>query len=152
MSSKPDIEHQVYETRKVHKFRGQYHRDHGPAIEWMDGGKEWYKHGKLHRLDGPAILRKTGINQWWVEGKLLYVTGEAFLKPEIPIRNIYKHENVIQIVGPDESGCRSLPDKSHYIIIEESVSGYDYILDRPSKFTKILTKTDIVFIPNLPGI
>ena len=152
MSSKTDVQPTVYEIRKVHKFRGLYHRENGPAIEWMDGGKEWYHLGKLHRLDGPAILRKTGFNQWWVEGKLLYLTGDAFLTPEIPLRKTRTHENVIYIVEPDENRNRPLVDKSHYITIEEHVKGYNHVLGCPLEFTKILTKTDIAFIPNLPGI
>ena len=31
------------------------HRLDGPAVEYEDGGYQYYRHGKLHRLDGPAI-------------------------------------------------------------------------------------------------
>ena len=37
-----------------HLKNGRPHRLDGPAIEYSDGGKDWYKNGKLHRLDGPA--------------------------------------------------------------------------------------------------
>jgi len=30
------------------------HREDGPAVEWYNGSKEWYKNAKLHREDGPA--------------------------------------------------------------------------------------------------
>lgn len=33
----------------------QLHRTDGPAIEWLNGSKEWYYKGQRHRSDGPAI-------------------------------------------------------------------------------------------------
>ena len=48
---------------------GKLHRDDGPAVEWADGSKVWYKNGKRHRDDGPAIERADGSKQWWKDGK-----------------------------------------------------------------------------------
>lgn len=39
----------------VYYYRGEYHRDDGPAIIRRDGQCSWFYHGKLHRVDGPAI-------------------------------------------------------------------------------------------------
>lgn len=44
------------------------HREDGPAIEYPDGGKEWWVNGKLHREDGPAIEWSDGHKEWWVNG------------------------------------------------------------------------------------
>jgi hypothetical protein len=48
---------------------GQLHRLDGPAIEWNDGEKLWYKNGKMHRIDGPAIENSSGSKEWWKNGK-----------------------------------------------------------------------------------
>ena len=45
------------------------HREDGPAIEWADGSKEWYKEGKRHRDDGePAVEYTYGKKEWYKEG------------------------------------------------------------------------------------
>ena len=49
--------------------QGQWHRDDGPAIEWADGTKQWYKNGLFHREDGPAIEYADGYKEWYIEGK-----------------------------------------------------------------------------------
>lgn len=36
-------------------LNGITHREDGPAIEWADGSKIWFKNGLRHRDDGPAI-------------------------------------------------------------------------------------------------
>jgi hypothetical protein len=49
---------------------GIYHREDGPAVEWVDGAKTWYFNGKVHRLDGPAIEPCDGkIYYWYINGK-----------------------------------------------------------------------------------
>ena len=47
---------------------GQRHREDGPAVERANGYKEWCKDGKLHRLDGPAVEGINGYKEWWVDG------------------------------------------------------------------------------------
>jgi len=46
------------------------HRDHDlPAIEWPDGGKQWWKKGRRHRDGGlPAVERIDGSKEWYVDG------------------------------------------------------------------------------------
>ena len=47
-----------------------YHRENGPAIEYISGPrkgrKEYYKDGYLHRLDGPAIDDANDMSQYWI--------------------------------------------------------------------------------------
>ena len=56
---------------------GKYHREDGPAVEWHDGTKLWYKHGKLHREGGPAIECKNGSKLWFKHGKCHMEDGPA---------------------------------------------------------------------------
>ncbi len=55
---------------------GKCHRENGPAVEYNNGDKFWYKDGKHHRLDGPAIERVTG-KFWYKEGKYHRLDGPA---------------------------------------------------------------------------
>jgi hypothetical protein len=48
--------------------KGQYHREDGPAIEWVDGTKFWYQNGKKHRLHGPAIEWPNGNQEYYLHG------------------------------------------------------------------------------------
>ncbi len=48
---------------------GEIHCEDGPAIEYPNGDRAWYKHGKRHREDGPAIEFADGMNtSWWLDG------------------------------------------------------------------------------------
>ena len=47
---------------------GQRHREDGPACEWASGDKSWYQNGELHREDGPAIEQADGRKSWWRNG------------------------------------------------------------------------------------
>ena len=50
---------------------GQLHREDGPAVEWEDGGKEWWVKGQRHRSnDLPAIIYQSGGKEWHFQGKL----------------------------------------------------------------------------------
>ena len=46
---------------------GKYHREDGPAIEYSNGSKVWYRHGKWHREDGPAIEYSSGEKFYYLE-------------------------------------------------------------------------------------
>ena len=57
--------------------RDQLHRLDGPAIESVDGHKEWWVDGQRHRLDGPAYESKDGHKSWWVNNKRHRLDGPA---------------------------------------------------------------------------
>jgi len=63
-----EVEKQTQNTinRIVYFIKGTkiLHREDGPAIEWDDGSKEWFKNGKRHRDDGPAIEWYDGEAEW----------------------------------------------------------------------------------------
>ena len=56
---------------------GQRHRTDGPAIERVDGTKHWYQNNHLHRTDGPAIERADGTTGWYQNGRLHRTDGPA---------------------------------------------------------------------------
>jgi len=52
-------------------LNNQYHREGGPAIEYLNGSKLWYLHGQRHRLDGPAVENDSGYKSWYYHGQLI---------------------------------------------------------------------------------
>src|ERR1039457_1987997 len=51
---------------------GQLHRVGDlPAEDYADGGKRYYENGKLHHLGRPAVDFINGYKEWWVNGKHL---------------------------------------------------------------------------------
>jgi len=55
--------------------RGALHREDGPAIEWDNGDREYYRDGLLHRENGPAIERADGTKLFYYQG-LIYESGQ----------------------------------------------------------------------------
>jgi hypothetical protein len=55
------------------------HREDGPAVEHIDGRKEWWFNSKLHREDGPAVEHIDGIKEWWFNGKPHRKDGPALI-------------------------------------------------------------------------
>lgn len=70
------IEHPDGSVR-YHDNKGLYHRENGPAIEYSDGVKFWYKHGVYHREDGPAKWYSENHYAWYYEGELHRLDGPA---------------------------------------------------------------------------
>lgn len=85
-------------TRGWYK-NGIFHREDGPAIETLKGNQIWFREGKYHRLGGPAILyieayESPGSKSWLVDGKLHRLDGPAFEFPKDGIKTwaIYGEE------------------------------------------------------------
>ena len=55
---------------------GKLHREDGPAAEYANGDKLWYKHGKWHREDGPAIEYSNGSSSYYL--KYIKYTEEEY--------------------------------------------------------------------------
>ncbi len=51
--------------------KGRFHKIGGPAIEYVNGSREYYHHGLRHNLDGPAVIHSDGYKEYWVNGKFL---------------------------------------------------------------------------------
>ena len=56
---------------------GVFHRLDGPAIEYSDGGKQWYLNGVLHREGCPAVIYADGSKSWYLNG-VEYETKESY--------------------------------------------------------------------------
>jgi len=66
-----------YENKVYTNSKGQYHRLNGPAIEYLDEGKEWWVNGELSRVDEPACEYSNGTKFWYKEGKRHRLDGPA---------------------------------------------------------------------------
>jgi hypothetical protein len=62
-----------YGTKKWKNKEGKYHRGNDkPAVEWVDGRKDWYINGLRHREnDKPAIEYSDGSKLWYINGKFI---------------------------------------------------------------------------------
>ena len=58
---------------------GDFHREDGPAVIFLDGSKWWYQNNKLHRIGGPAIEDANGDEEWYMHGKAHRTDGPAFV-------------------------------------------------------------------------
>jgi hypothetical protein len=58
-------------------WEGQFHRDDGPAVEYLDGTKKWYINGLRHRKDGPAIEWACVLKMWCIHDELHREDGPA---------------------------------------------------------------------------
>lgn len=61
---------------------GQVHRDDGPAVEFADGSRTWYQEDELHRVDGPAVENVDGMRAWLLHGQLHREDGPALVHPD----------------------------------------------------------------------
>ena len=72
-------------TTRWYNQAGELHRENGPALEFENGSKSWWKHGKRHREDGPAVEWADGDKEWWLNGG--QVTEEEVMGKSKPIEN-----------------------------------------------------------------
>ena len=71
-----------------------YHRENGPAKEWVNGAKEWWLNGKLHRLDGPACEYLNGEKYWFI-GDIEY-TAERWAEQVLKLQNKPHDKQAVQ--------------------------------------------------------
>lgn len=64
-------------NKSWYNSKGEFHRLDGPALEFANGDKFWYKNNQLHRLDGPACDYADGIKLWLREGSLYSLVDPA---------------------------------------------------------------------------
>lgn len=68
-------------TKKWFNSKGQLHRVDGPAVEYIDGYKVWFRKDRVHRLKGPAIEYHDGTRAWYYYGKFIECNSqEDFIK------------------------------------------------------------------------
>jgi hypothetical protein len=64
----------------------EYHRLDGPAIEYSDGTKFWYKNDERHREDGPAIEYANGNKEYWYNGEEINVYTDKEFKQYLKMK------------------------------------------------------------------
>jgi hypothetical protein len=69
----------LYGNKEWRNAEGLLHRLDGPAAEWVNRNKKWWKNGNLHRLDGPAIEYLDGYKVWYKNGVLHCEDGPAVI-------------------------------------------------------------------------
>lgn len=60
---------------------GEYHNEHGFAVELYNGTREWHLNGELSRQVGPAVIDSRGGIKYFLDGKLHNLTGPAIIQP-----------------------------------------------------------------------
>ena len=75
------VEVNEYGDKLYYNNANQLHRTDGPAVEYKDGEKRWYRNGQLHRTDGPAIVYADDCSSWWQNGKRHRIDGPAIEWP-----------------------------------------------------------------------
>jgi hypothetical protein len=81
------------------KFSGlTYHRVDGPAVEYSDGYKSWFKEGRLHRIGDPAVEFHSN---WWVR-RDWYIEDEEYIKEDYDklMREVKAMPLVLRLVDP----------------------------------------------------
>ena len=95
----------------------QYHRIDGPAIEKVDGKREWLLNGKPHREDGPAVE--------YSDGKNVGIKKEIYIEKTDQLVNMVMEQNVgiltIRDIGKTDLLLNTLMVKKKigYTAIEE---------------------------------
>jgi len=56
---------------------GLLHRKNKPAIELINGIKQWHLNGEKHRIGGPAVSTPEGTEYWYQFGYLHRLDGPA---------------------------------------------------------------------------
>jgi hypothetical protein len=54
---------------RIYYLNDRFHRENGPAIEYISGSKEYWIHGQLHREDGPAAEFSSGIKWYFLNNQ-----------------------------------------------------------------------------------
>ena len=88
-----------YGSTSYHNSNGQFHRIHGPAIEYSSGSRDWYQNGRRHRVAGPAVEHPDGSKSWYQNGQRHRVDGPAFECPD-GLRAWYQNGQRHRLDGP----------------------------------------------------
>ena len=82
--------------------KNESHREDGPAVEYANGYKAWYRNGKLHREDGPAVEYANGNKYWYKNGKLHREDGLAIEYANGKVRYYYNNIYYSEIETDEE--------------------------------------------------
>lgn len=85
------------------------HREDGPAIEFSDGSKSWFKDGKLHREDGPAIYTYDGGESYYLNDA--WYTKAAWTKAVFKVVELTL-EDIAKLAGVSVEKIKIVQQKS----------------------------------------
>lgn len=103
-------------------------------------GKLWFRHGIPHRENGPAVENNNGYQEWRRNGSLHREDGPAILRPDGSREWWLRGKCIYFLEGVE------------YMVIEDDLPS-DYVwLGKRIAQAKVLTATEIIYVPNLPGI
>lgn len=92
-----NVQEVIYRVRKgrtvkaIRKVNGVEHAEGRPAVEKLNGYKEWYNQGKLSNLEGPAI--EGGLQErWYVDGRTSHNESlcQKATSPETELEELYQ--------------------------------------------------------------
>lgn len=82
-------------TGKYYYKNGYRHREDGPAVEYINGRKEWRIVGRLHRMDGPAAIY-LDREEWWINGCNATIEIQEWAKElNIDLNNLTEDDKVL---------------------------------------------------------
>jgi len=81
---------------------GKLHREDGPAIEHLNGKKEWWVNGELHREEGPAVEYPNGDKIYYLKGKEIHYSN---------LLSLIRDENLM-FVGVENGYAKFLNEKN----------------------------------------
>jgi hypothetical protein len=85
-SNEQEYKNYKYWVIEYKNENNEWHREDGPAIEFSDGEKWWYKNGKFHREDGPAREYNDGKKHYYYNSKLIDVSTDKEFKQYIKMK------------------------------------------------------------------
>jgi hypothetical protein len=115
-------------SQTVYLSNGQFHREDGPAVEWSNGTKIWYRNGQLHREDGgPATEYPDGYKAWYRNGQYHREGGPA-IENQYGGKSWYRNGQPHREDGPaleHASGHKEWYRNGQFIRCEEADSSSD---------------------------
>lgn len=106
-----NIEYDVMEDFDGTKYwylNNLFHRENGPAIEYINGQVEYYKYGKCHREDGPARILPDGTKQYWLNDEAHREDGAAQIHPD-GTKDYWLNGNYYPDIQSDEEWVKLVP-------------------------------------------
>jgi hypothetical protein len=64
----------------------EIHREDGPAVEYSDGDKFWYKNSERHRENGPAVDYSNGDKKYWYNDEYIDVKTDKEFKKYLKLK------------------------------------------------------------------
>jgi hypothetical protein len=119
--------------------------EEGGMTEWEDGSRTYWCQSKRHRLDGPAVEYADGGKEWWYQGEYVASNEEMLAKPCFlsSLSTVEEFETHHILINRDDDYI-IIEDK----IPSKEICPFT---GQPLTFKKILHQNGIGYIPNLPG-